>query len=139
MGWGSGKVYLGPVNGGAAIWTQAANWWTDRLSADRIGIPWLAGGAAFTLFLMAMRTLFVWWPFHPIGYVMAETGTGNSFWFHYLLAWSLKGLILRWGGHRLYARILPLVVGVILGDLLAQTVWSLAGVLFDISVYQFIS
>jgi hypothetical protein len=86
-----------------------------------------------------MRTLFVWWPFHPIGYVMAETGTGNSFWFHYLLAWALKGLILRWGGHRLYARSLPFVIGVILGDLLTQTIWSLGAVLFDVPVYQFIS
>jgi hypothetical protein len=139
LGWGSGKVYLGPVNGAAGIWNQASNWWTERLSADRAGLPWLTGGAAFTLFLIWMRTLPVWWPFHPIGYVLAETGTGASFWFHYLLAWALKCLILRWGGHRLYARALPFVVGVILGDLLTQTVWSLGAVLLDVPVYQFIS
>ncbi len=139
LGWGSGKVYLGPVNGAASNWNQAANWWTERLSGDRAGVPWLAGGAAFTLFLIWMRAMPVWWPFHPIGYVLAETGTGASFWFHYLLAWGLKGLLLRWGGHRLYARAVPFVVGMILGDLLTQTAWSLGAVLLDVPVYQFIS
>jgi hypothetical protein len=27
-------------------------------------------GLLFTLFLVAMRTLYVWWPFHPLGYAL---------------------------------------------------------------------
>jgi hypothetical protein len=34
---------------------------------------------------------------------------------------------------------LPFVIGLILGDLLTQTVWSAFAVLFGLPVYQFIS
>ena len=70
---------------------------------------------------------------------MAETGAGGSFWFHYLLAWIFKFAVLRYGGHRLYVRTIPFAIGVILGDILTQTVWSAAAVIFNAPVYQFVS
>jgi hypothetical protein len=139
LGWGSGKVYLGPADAAAAAWTQGMNWLRNPMPADRLGMPWLLGSAAATLALARLRTLFVWWPFHPIGYVMAETGTGGGFWFHYLLAWLMKLTLLRYGGHRLYVRSLPFVTGVILGDILTQAAWSAAAVLLNVPVYQFVS
>jgi hypothetical protein len=86
-----------------------------------------------------MRRQFLWWPFHPIGYVTAETGIGNSFWFHYFLAWVFKGIVLRYGGHRLYVQTMPFVLGLMLGDILTQTVWSAAACLLNVPVYQFVS
>jgi uncharacterized protein DUF6785/uncharacterized protein DUF6784 len=139
IGLGTGKTYGGPIGGATGIWNQANDWAKNRTLPDQFGIPWIIGGGLFTLFLIQMRSLFIWWPFHPIGYVMAETGAGGSFWFHYLLAWVLKLVVLRYGGHRLYVRTLPFVLGLILGDILTQTVWSALAVLFNIPVYQFIS
>jgi hypothetical protein len=139
LGWGSGKVYLGPIGGANAAWTQGMDWLRNPLPPDRLGIPWLLGGAGATVAMAHLRTRFAWWPFHPIGYVMAETGAGNSFWFHYLLAWVLKLVLLRYGGHRLYVRTLPFVIGVILGDILTQAAWSAAAVILDVPVYQFVS
>jgi hypothetical protein len=139
LGWGSGKVYLGPVGGANVAWTQGMDWLRNPTPPDRLGVPWLLGSAGLTIAMAQLRTRFVWWPFHPIGYVMAETGTGNSFWFHYLLAWLLKLVLLRYGGHRLYVRTLPFVIGVILGDILTQSTWSAAAVILDVPVYQFIS
>jgi hypothetical protein len=139
IGLATGKTYGGPLGGATSTWTQASDWLKTRTLPDEIGTPWIAGGAVFTFFLLAMRTRFIWWPFHPIGYVMAETGAGGSFWFHYLCAWILKLVVLRYGGHRLYVRTLPFVFGLILGDILTQTAWSAFAVLFDIPVYQFIS
>ncbi|MBI3912536.1 MAG: hypothetical protein HY320_16575 [Armatimonadetes bacterium] len=139
LGWGSGKVYSGPVAGATVIWNQASDWTKNRTSFDEFGFPWLVGGGVFCAFLIWMRTLFVWWPFHPIGYVMAETGAGSSFWFHYLVAWLLKFTVLRYGGHRLYVRTIPLIIGVILGDILTQCAWSAVATILNIPVYQFIS
>jgi hypothetical protein len=139
VGLATGKTYAGPIGGGTAIWNQANDWARNHTMPDQLGIPWILGGAGFTVFLLSMRSLFTWWPFHPIGYVMAETGAGGSFWFHYLLAWLGKLVVLRYGGHRLYVRTLPFVIGLILGDLLTQTVWSAFAVLFGLPVYQFIS
>jgi hypothetical protein len=138
-GWSSGKVYGGPVWSAQSTWDQATSWANNRVPADTQGLPWIFGAALFTGFLMLMRHHFLWWPFHPIGYVMAETGTANSFWYHYVLAWTAKMLVLRYGGNRLYQRTLPFVIGVILGDVLSQVGWSLAGGLLNIPVYQFVS
>lgn len=139
LGWGSGKVYAGPANAGAGFWNQSKSWILNPLEGDRMGLPWMIGGGLFTGALMLLRTRLLWWPFHPIGYVVAETGAGTSFWFHYLIAWLCKLAVLRYGGHRLYVQAIPLCVGVILGDLLTQTLWSLAAVLLNVPVYQFIS
>jgi hypothetical protein len=139
LGWGSGKVYGGPANAGAAIWNQSLDWLRNPLGGDRLGLPWMIGGATVTVALIFLRTTFIWWPFHPIGYVVAETGAGNSFWFHYLIAWLAKFAVLRYGGHRLYVQTIPLCIGVILGDILAQTIWSLGAVVLNVPVYQFVS
>jgi hypothetical protein len=124
---------------GGWVWSQTVDWLKNPMPADNLGVPWLVGGGLFTLFLMGMRVALLWWPFHPIGYVTAETGVGNSFWFHYLLAWAFKGVVLRYGGHRLYVQTMPFVVGVMLGDILAQTVWSAGACLLNVPVYQFVS
>lgn len=139
IGLGTGKTYGGPTGGATSIWNQANDWVKNRTLPDDVGVPWIIGGGLFTFFLIQMRSMFIWWPFHPIGYVMAETGAGGSFWFHYLMAWLFKLAVLRYGGHRLYVRTLPFVTGLILGDILTQTTWSAFAVLFNIPVYQFIS
>jgi len=139
LGLGTSKASPGRVNSSLAIWRNANTWAQSSALPDKAGVPWLFLGAGVCLALMKLRTLFIWWPFHPIGYVMAETGAGRSFWFHYFLAWLFKTLVLRYGGHSLYVRSLPLVVGIILGDVLTQTAWSALAVLINIPVYQFIS
>jgi len=48
-------------------------------------------------------------------------------------------LLLRYGGMRLYRRALPFVVGIILGDIATQTLWSLFASLLGLPVYQFVS
>lgn len=139
LGMQSGKIY-----GGVSYWqqlvTSVSTQWTSSPSHwDRVGIPWIIIGALITLALGALRQRFLWWPFHPIGYVLAHTGTGLSFWMHYFIAWVLKSLVMRYGGMDLYRRTIPLVIGLILGDILAQTIWSAGAVLLHVPVYQFIS
>ncbi|WP_410962805.1 DUF6784 domain-containing protein, partial [Salmonella sp. SAL4446] len=44
--------------------------------ADPLRLLALLAGGLVAAALMALRTHFLWWPFHPIGYVVAETGMG---------------------------------------------------------------
>ena len=115
------------------------SWLTSPTQADWPGFFWAVGGGAFTLLLMSLRARFLWWPFHPIGYVVANTGFPFSFWSHYMLAWALKVWTLRYGGMNLYRRVLPFFIGLILGDVAIQTFWSAFASLLNIPVYQFIS
>lgn len=139
LGLDSGKIY-----GGETFWRSYAprlvnNWVNNRTGPDTVGLPWVGIGALFTLLLFFLRQRFLWWPLHPIGYVLGHTGTGLSFWVHYGIAWFLKALILRYGGVDLYRRTLPFVFGLILGDILTMTAWSAGAVLIGVPVYQFIS
>lgn len=130
---------------GAGRWvSQLTNQLIERWLVNPTGPDWqrlpmvFVGGAVVTV-LHLMRQRVLWWPFHPVGFVMAHTGAGYSFVCHYFIAWLAKTLVLRIGGMRLYRQSLPFVVGVILGDIVAQTGWSLIASLAGWPVYQFIS
>jgi hypothetical protein len=104
-----------------------------------VGLGAALWAGAFTVLLAVMRTRFVWWPFHPLGYVLANTLTLTSFWLPYLIANVAKVLVLRYGGAHLYRRSIAFFVGIILGDALSQALWSLAGTLFHFPVYSFLT
>ncbi len=83
-------------------------------------------GLIFTFFLYAMRSRFLWWPFHPVGYVMAPMWFAHHLWLSVFVAWAAKFLLLRYGGLRAYATALPFFLGLILGDCVIGGIWALA-------------
>ena len=72
---------------------------------------------------MFMRNGFLWWPLHPLGFAIGSTIRINDLWFSIFLAWLLKGLILRYGGPRLYKNSVPFFLGLILGQYTCAGVW----------------
>ncbi len=86
-------------------------------------------GAAVTIVLGLLRLHFWWWPFHPVGYLAA-----NSWGFHwwalpFFIGWGLKAVTIRYGGLRLYRALVPIAVGLIAGDLANMGVWAAARLL----------
>jgi hypothetical protein len=63
-----------------------------------------------------MRARFLWWPFHPAGYLVAGSFGLFRLWFPIFLSWLLKVLILRYGGLRGYRLALPFFIGLVLGE-----------------------
>ena len=64
--------------------------------------------------LLLLRQQFVWWPLHPIGFPISLVI--HKMFFTVLVDWLLKAAILRYGGPRLFSRLRPLFLGLILGD-----------------------
>ncbi|MDX1933453.1 MAG: DUF6785 family protein [Capsulimonadales bacterium] len=89
---------------------------------------WATGAGAAVTFLLAFCGMrFVGFPFSPIGYAMSSC-FGNVLWFSFLLVWAIKGLLLRYGGMRLYKRAIPLFLGLALGHLaVAGILWGIVG------------
>ncbi|HZP83563.1 MAG TPA: DUF6785 family protein [Chthonomonadaceae bacterium] len=139
FGWGTAKTYEGPARGAKQAYNMAVNWMQNPLPTRWDRLLWMAIGGSLTVALGLLHQRFAWWPFHPVGYIMCGTLTAESFWGHYLLAWLVKLLLLRYGGLRFYRQTLPFVFGVILGDITSQTLWSLGASLLNVPVYQFIS
>ncbi len=113
------------LDDGYAMWYDITAGEDHHLGA----VLYIAAGGVVTVFLGLMRLHFVWWPFHPIGYLFSNSLAQGMGTFPFLLAWILKVLVTRYGGLRLYRKTIPLAVGLIVGDLLNSSVWNIVGLI----------
>jgi hypothetical protein len=88
-------------------------------------------GAAVTLALAVARAYLPWWPLHPLGYALCGSWTMILLWFPSLITWIFKGLLLRYGGMRAFARLRPVFLGMILGEFSMAILWTALGALAD--------
>ncbi len=88
-------------------------------------------GGGVTVLLSWFSAHFASWPFSPIGFVIASVmHTNRDVWANALLGWLLAAVIRRYGGLRLYRRLLPAFVGLVLGHYLTDAAMSLFCTLF---------
>jgi hypothetical protein len=87
------------------------------------GIISVLAGGAFTLWLYFMRQRFLWFPLHPIGFIMMQTYPMRRLWFSIFLGWAAKSVIMRYGGPRGLTVMIPLFLGVAFGDIFMMVVW----------------
>jgi hypothetical protein len=80
-------------------------------------------GAGVMGLLMLLRTRFLWFPFHPIGFAIGPIWIMDHIWVTVFLAWAMKLSILRWGGVRLYRTARPFFLGLILGQFTCNGSW----------------
>lgn len=83
----------------------------------------MAAGAATMWALTFMHRTYMWWPLHPIGYLMGASWPMINFWFPVMLGWLIKTSVLRFGGHKVYRKLLPGFLGLILAEFAAAGVW----------------
>lgn len=82
-------------------------------------------GVAVTLLLSYLRSTFYWWPLHPLGYALCASWTMTVFWFSCLVAWVVKTLVIRYGGMKLYLKLRPFFLGMVLGEFGMAVIWAL--------------
>jgi hypothetical protein len=89
------------------------------------GILAMGTGALTVVALSSLRARFMGFPLHPIGFLAANSWGMQINWVSFLLGWLLKTLITRYGGLRVYNQLLPLFLGLIVGDALHNGLWGL--------------
>ncbi len=94
-------------------------------------------GFLFCVLLMVLRIRVPWWPLHPIGYAISSSWSMNLVWMPLLIAWICKGLILRYGGVRLYRAAMPFFLGLVLGQMVVGCLWHLIGLYLGVTPYSF--
>ncbi|MFP4057334.1 MAG: DUF6785 family protein [Candidatus Brocadiia bacterium] len=87
------------------------------------GLGFGAIGATVMGALLVLHHRFVWWPLHPLGFPIASIWLTGQIWFSIFLAWSVKSLVLRYGGAELYKRTRFFFLGLILGQYTASGMW----------------
>ena len=87
------------------------------------GWLWNGVGAAIMAGLIWARHHLLWWPLHPIGYLVSGTWILNSIWFSIFVAWLVKTLILHYAGVGGYRATRWFFLGMILGQFIAGGFW----------------
>jgi len=81
-------------------------------------------GVLVTAGLVGLRSVFLRFPLHPLGYAMV-TAYGGPLWGPFFIVWLLKSLILRVGGMGMYRRLIPFFLGIVVGHFFtAGLVWG---------------
>ena len=111
-------------------------WLQQPHTPDSTGLSFTAFASLFTLGLMFLRRQFIWFPFHPAGYALGLSAGMVWVWSAVCVGWFIKAVLLKFGGLRIYRQAAPFFVGLILGDYLTGTFWSLVGAVFEIPVYR---
>lgn len=107
-------------------------------SPDVLPILGMAGGAVASSLMMALRSRFLWWPLHPVGYVLSTSGwIINYLWFSFFVAWAVKLCVMKSGGVRAYRRLAPLFIGFLVGEIVVGSLWALVGVVLGRESYGF--
>jgi hypothetical protein len=130
-----GKTDSWRVSQGRVPFDNVVSLMRNPLQPDLRGMGAIGFGFLVTAALMALRSYFVWWPLHPVGYAIANTNSMTSTWLPFLIAWLAKLLILRYGGARLYRQSIPFALGLIAGDLLGGGLTTAIGAFTGINVY----
>lgn len=87
------------------------------------GWAFMGIGAGAMAALMWCHHMFVWWPFHPLGFTIGSVWIMDQIWFSIFLAWLLKLIVLRYGGAKLFVRSRPFFLGLILGQFVCSGLW----------------
>ncbi|MDH4179446.1 MAG: hypothetical protein OEV33_02970 [Armatimonadota bacterium] len=130
-GWAGGDAR------GHEMATNMQSWIESPTSGSPGSLFAIGAGFAITMLLAGARTAFVGWPLHPVAYGLSASWSIHIVWMPMLIAWLAKLIILRYGGLRLYRRVLPLFFGLILGEAVVGCAWPLFGLLRGVPTYSF--
>ena len=132
----SAKFHQG-VGFGNEMYNRLNGWVQNPTPPNRMANVATLVGFLFCALLMIARTRLAWWPFHPIGYAISGSWSMNLVWMPLLIAWVIKGLLLRYGGVRLYRQCMPFFLGLILGQMIVGSAWHLIGWAMNVTPYSF--
>ncbi len=88
----------------------------------------VAIGVGVTGLLAFLRSLFMWFPLHPLGYVLATTYFARIAWFTCLAAWVVRLIVLRVGGaHSIRKGLIPFCIGMFLACVTSVILFDIVG------------
>jgi hypothetical protein len=92
---------------------------------DVNGLRGMGAGALICWATAILRSRFLWFPLHPVGFMSAHSWGMHLNWFPFLLGWAAKVAFVRYGGLTGYHRALPFFVGLLLGSMVNAGAWGL--------------
>ncbi|MCM8818873.1 MAG: hypothetical protein NC915_05315 [Candidatus Omnitrophica bacterium] len=111
------------IGGPQAPYKYAADVIKNPTVSNKIG--WLSRGIGFITMgiLIFARQNFLWWPLHPIGFLIGPVWLMDQLWFSIFVVWLIKKIILKYGGVQLYNKFKYFFLGLPLGLYTCAGVW----------------
>ncbi len=98
--------------------------------AHNINAQGLGIGAVITIVLAWLRSQFMWFPLHPLGYLLASTFFMSGAWFTLLIAWAIRSLVFRIGGAQVIRKgLIPFCIGMFLACIASLVLFDAAGLI----------
>jgi len=123
---------------GWPIFNRLQSWLNFSRPTDFRSITWMVVGILMGSWFLIMRRFYLWWPFHPAGYVIGGTWSLNLLWFSVFLSWLAKWIILKFGGLKMHRQATGFFIGLVLGQFTMASVWGLLGSILGRYMYHFI-
>ena len=124
------------LGAGWQAYNSLGGWLQYPRPPDPVGGSVIGGSLIFSMWMSWMRMRFLWFPFHPGGYILGvSSGTIDVYWFALFVCWLIKLLVLRHGGVKMYRKILPFFMGLVVGDFIVGTYWGLLSIILGTPLY----
>ncbi len=132
----TGHVNQWRIAEGSMPWNNVVKWLQHPKAPDSQAWAGAAAGIVITGLLTLLRNRFVAFPLSPAAYVLNVSWANDLFWLDMFIAWLCKVIILRYGGMNVYRVALPFFLGLILGDWVTGSLWSLIGTVLHLSLFR---
>ena len=110
------------------IYIRLTNWITyPSNDIDFTGLESIGAGLVAVFFLTSMSRRFLWWRLHPAAYAISNSRDINYLWFSIFISLLAKWGLLRYGGIVRYQKARPFFLGLILGDYIIGSLWTIVG------------
>jgi len=93
-------------------------------------------GLALVVGCSWLRLRFPHWPLHPVMFLVWGTGNMSLYAPSFLLAWLIKGVVLKYGGQRIYLQSRGFFVGLVAGEFAAALLWAGVGAVYYLNTGQ---
>ena len=124
------------LEAGWQAYDNLSAWLQHPAPVDVLGLSVTGASFIFSIFIWVGRMRFLWWPFHPAGYILGiSSGTIDVYWFALLVCSMLKWIILKFGGIKSYNKAVPFFMGLVLGDFVVGCYWGLMSLIVGEPLY----
>jgi hypothetical protein len=93
-------------------------------------------GGIVTASMLILRSRFLWWPLHPIGYALGASHSPYTIWSSFLVAWMVKYTVLKAGDIGTYRKFRPFFLGLVFGEYSMAGIWMIISMITGVS-YNF--
>lgn len=122
---------------GVAAYNTVQRWVTIPTTPDTSFLGATGFGFILVIINTVLRLRFIWWPLHPLGYPLAGYYHFDKLWFPFFISWTIKWIILRFGGMKAYRKAIPFFLGLVLGEFVMGSIWGILGLVTGMPTYAF--